>query len=698
MGTLCPHCGLENMAGQTICKRCREPLRANLDASPEHDRAAPAMVVLRRATRPFLALDASKREPWEWQDVARFWLAWVLATGLSSAALGMAQQVAVCDNFLLSLGSSLALLGGGVLLGSAQWLVLRRFAQHSRAWVVVSILGWGLAWSIALTVAGHLVEWLSAERELFDQLPSAMTLLPAGLVLLLVLGCAQWFALRRFSGAAWLVPAGLLSLLAVTPALAAAHDPLAALRAGHCGFGGFFEGGAADGIAIITAAQVGAIVGAAIGLVVGALTGVVLLAVFRPDSKVRWRGWVYLHRLLPIPLALGLVGLSLVAWYPQVSGKVQSTSCWYIGPVNAHGLGLIFGQPRPPDRPGDGFYQPRDLHCFGLTTENQYGGWRWVGGAYQSGWVQEAYVQIGGAEPNTPNPTEAPPQAELRRIERGLGPVASFAVSPDGRQILTASDGVQLWAIDDLHLLRRFTAKAEIFTPVAISPDGRSCFYAEERVLRQADCATGAAVHSFKGHTEFISVIAISPDGRQALTSAIDKTVRLWDIASGKELRQLRGHTDTVQSIVFSGDGRTAFMGRVDGGIWLWDLASGEELRSFDLQQRINSIALSPDGRSILAGSPDGSLRLWDIESGSEIRRFEGHTSIVASVAFSTDGRTAISGSWDQTVRVWDVASGRELQRFVGHRDEVTSVAFGADEYMVISGSLDRTVRIWKLN
>jgi hypothetical protein len=116
MGTLCPHCGLENTAGRTICKRCREPLRTNLNASPEFDRAAPAMVVLRPATRPFLALAAGNREPWDWQDVARFWLAWVLATGLSCVALGMAQQVAVCDNFLLSLGSSLALLGGGVLL------------------------------------------------------------------------------------------------------------------------------------------------------------------------------------------------------------------------------------------------------------------------------------------------------------------------------------------------------------------------------------------------------------------------------------------------------------------------------------------------------------------------------------------------------------------------------------------------------
>jgi len=117
-------------------------------------------------------------------------------------------------------------------------------------------------------------------------------------------------------------------------------------------------------------------------------------------------GSAYLYRLLPIPLALGLVSVTLVMWYPQVVGTTRSTPCWYIGPVNAHGSGLVFGQPRPPARPGDGYYQPRDLECFDLTTNNQYGGWRWVRGTYQSGWVQETYMQIGGTQPRTPNPTE----------------------------------------------------------------------------------------------------------------------------------------------------------------------------------------------------------------------------------------------------------------------------------------------------
>jgi len=95
-----------------------------------------------------------------------------------------------------------------------------------------------------------------------------------------------------------------------------------------------------------------------------------------------------------------------------------------------------------------------------------------------------------------------------------------------------------------------------------MSADGRSCFYGDDRVLQQVDCATGATIHSFVGHTKFISAIAISQDGRQALTSAIDTTVRLWDLESGKELRQLRGHTDTVQSILFSDDGRNGIHGQ----------------------------------------------------------------------------------------------------------------------------------------
>jgi len=175
MGTLCPHCGLENTAGRTICKRCREPLGANPGTLPRPASAASDTPVPHVVARPFLAIACAEHQQWPWPAAARFWLAWVLATGLSGDILGMTHQVGACGGFLLSIANSLVLLCGGVLIGGTQWLVLRRVAAHSSAWVVVSILGWVLAYGIASSVSGSLVGWLGAEREVFTQLSPAMT-------------------------------------------------------------------------------------------------------------------------------------------------------------------------------------------------------------------------------------------------------------------------------------------------------------------------------------------------------------------------------------------------------------------------------------------------------------------------------------------------------------------------------------------
>src|SRR5215212_2091781 len=112
MATLCPHCGLENTAGRTICKRCREPLRANADRLPHPDGAVSDTPVPHVAARPFLTLGAGDRAPWAWPDAARFWLLWVLVTGLSGDILGMTYQVGACGGLLLSIASSLILLCG----------------------------------------------------------------------------------------------------------------------------------------------------------------------------------------------------------------------------------------------------------------------------------------------------------------------------------------------------------------------------------------------------------------------------------------------------------------------------------------------------------------------------------------------------------------------------------------------------------
>ena len=84
---------------------------------------------------------------------------------------------------------------------------------------------------------------------------------------------------------------------------------------------------------------------------------------------------------------------------------------------------------------------------------------------------------------------------------------------------------------------------------VAVTPDGRQAISASwDKTLKVWDSsgqrrrsAHPAGPHGL-GHG-----VAVTPDGRQAISASWDKTLKVWDLASGAEVRTLQGHTDRGQ-------------------------------------------------------------------------------------------------------------------------------------------------------
>jgi WD40 repeat protein len=109
-----------------------------------------------------------------------------------------------------------------------------------------------------------------------------------------------------------------------------------------------------------------------------------------------------------------------------------------------------------------------------------------------------------------------------------------------------------------------------------------------------------------------VNSVAFSPDGRLLASGGDDGAVSLWDSATGEALRSLQGHTDWVRSVAFSPDGRLLASGGDDWAVRLWDSATGEALRSLKEHTRwVISVAFSPDGRLLASGGSDGAVRLW---------------------------------------------------------------------------------------
>ncbi len=170
---------------------------------------------------------------------------------------------------------------------------------------------------------------------------------------------------------------------------------------------------------------------------------------------------------------------------------------------------------------------------------------------------------------------------------------------------------------------------------VAISPDGRYLLTGEgigggganPVEARLWDAATGRHLFSFKGHLRAIPAVAFNPDGTRCLTTRIVgdaskfSAIKLWDTKTGRELLSIRAPRGEFQLVKFSPNGRfIVSAGGTYRDISLWDATSGElarELRGH--AHDIADVGFSADGAKVFAWTTSGVCHSWAVEDGSPV-------------------------------------------------------------------------------
>jgi serine/threonine protein kinase len=199
--------------------------------------------------------------------------------------------------------------------------------------------------------------------------------------------------------------------------------------------------------------------------------------------------------------------------------------------------------------------------------------------------------------------------------------------SADARYILFGGTDSVLRLCDTAtgEVVWRLSDGNEILATMAISPDGRyvlsgggGIWYSanyqpgSDFVIRLWDTSTGSVVGRLEGHTNQVRGLAFSPDATRALSTAMDGTLRLWDLASGQQLQQFNHETEVV-ALAFSPDGQRALSGGRDG-LRLWDLETGEQLDYLvGHSELVRRVLFTRDGRTAYSSSYDGSVRRWSL-------------------------------------------------------------------------------------
>jgi WD40 repeat protein len=254
-----------------------------------------------------------------------------------------------------------------------------------------------------------------------------------------------------------------------------------------------------------------------------------------------------------------------------------------------------------------------------------------------------------------------------------------FALTPDGRSILTASEDGELarWDLESRKKTRTWRIELGTAPALAVSPDGLTAAVGVKHGVQLVDLRAGTVRTATADLAGSPNWVLFSPDGKMVVSTNRDTTVTRWDVELATPLETLRGHSNFVQQPAFSPDGKTLYTVSHDGTAIAWDLTGDRRLgRSFTFtHDRTFSAAgfdghpgrFSPDGRLIAIGLKEQGVRLWDARKLRPVGRPLLHTGgEVKNLAFSPDGRTLAAVTDGGSLTFWDVGSRSRLHRPLG--------------------------------
>lgn len=247
---------------------------------------------------------------------------------------------------------------------------------------------------------------------------------------------------------------------------------------------------------------------------------------------------------------------------------------------------------------------------------------------------------------------------------------------------------------------------------VAISPDGKQILTgSRDKTIRLWSIAAAKEVRKMEGPRDQVSAISFAGNGQHALSGSGDGVIALWDLATEKQLWQSEGVivpsfrcaaiTKNQNTVVTGG----SYGSNADLSAWETGPPPAVKTRFRGHTANVNCLALSQDESRLISGSSDKTVRLWDFKDGREIRRFDGHSAMINGVSFSPDGTQAVSASDDGTIRLWGLPTTQtdkstekiigELHRFEIKGKYILGVVFFPNGKHVLALVSDGTLQIW---
>ncbi|HEV3262555.1 MAG TPA: WD40 repeat domain-containing protein, partial [Gemmataceae bacterium] len=295
---------------------------------------------------------------------------------------------------------------------------------------------------------------------------------------------------------------------------------------------------------------------------------------------------------------------------------------------------------------------------------------------------------------------------ELRRIERPGEPISCFALSPDGKAIITGSWSSPLlrqWDVSTGKELRQIATGEKDSSVLAFAPNGNTlAAVTGQTVIRLWDVATWKETHQLKGHSRWIGSLAFSPDGKTLLSGGgITNTMRWWDVGTGRQIsRRLGIKSEHYWEPTLSPDGKRLAALLFPGAVlYLWDATTGSEIARTVLGEKggWSCLCFSPNSENLACGAGTGrrgnQTLFFAAATGQELRRWD-EVSYTSRMAFSPDGKI-LAQARGGVIRLRDAATGKPLLG-APLPDYVMSVRFTPDERTLLASCWGGQTGTWQ--
>lgn len=282
---------------------------------------------------------------------------------------------------------------------------------------------------------------------------------------------------------------------------------------------------------------------------------------------------------------------------------------------------------------------------------------------------------------------------------RRFSGVYDIAFAPDEKTIATRglNHVVVLWDAQTGEQLQEFDGHESYVRDIGFTPDGAELLTASDGVDEKVYCwdpKTGEKIRAVPGGAKLMRFLS----DEQLMLASAQRTDRVM-LRSGEIVKRSAAQR---LPLAISHDGRLvlAMRNMTDKMIGVYD-AQRQILSLRGLTAFPTMGAFSPDASLVAAcGKPENFVRVWDAKTGQPKYELGGHQDNVQMLAFSPDGRLLATAGWDGAVMLWETLTGRRITSLQAHTEHVCAVAFSKSGNAFASGAsgkTDNSVLVWSL-